>query len=147
MRDEIIAGMANVLWWMVWADVQDASPVGQNLAGAQIDQLAPPAPQEAVSLATKWVSEIETKYGHSIETILLCAAHADKCRPSPTYCERFGECLAYCVSGAGVSWEDDHEPFNVYGMVFDCPFLDCGESHSELEHLVAEYREGMHDSD
>lgn len=148
VHDKVVQGMANMLWWMAWADIVEDNNI--SLSGKQIEREAPPTPQKAFMLAERWLGHIECENKMSWSCMLAAAWDADRRANTAKihgfswdrevdyqgkYAERFGECLAFGVGGHGVSWEDDHASFTL-GLDdkdFEIPLLDCGESQHELE--------------
>jgi len=151
-HDKIVQGMANTLWWLVWADIAEEN--GVKLSGKRIDLEAPPTPQKAFMLAERWLGYVEgynkTQWGMLLYSAWKCDKEAgtkagthgfnpeketlDFSDYQGEYAERFGECLAYGVGGHGVSWRDDHAAVKIFGYEkeFEIPLIDCGESHNEL---------------
>lgn len=150
IREEILSGMATILWGSAWADHAEEARC-TNLSGEEITNIMPDIPKEAHEHAARIAAEYEKLNGVPVEALYERAVEADKrevgampydglpAREEPgtpewfeAYAERFGECLAYEAMGAGVSWEDDHAEFE-----HEAPY-DAGEASCELQDYAAE---------
>ena len=114
MIDEITKGIASVLWGGSWADHVEEHQCS-NLSGCEITECMPEIPTEAWIMAGELLGRIVQANGKDIYRLLSAACKADGVayRPDTEYQERFGNCLAYMATGAGVSWFDDHEEFEI----------------------------------
>jgi hypothetical protein len=118
-RDVILRGMATIFWGTNWAQHADEHDC-YNLSGCEITKHMPKIPAEVHAFASKVAEQIEKASNATLPELYAVAESADHAagrraplrRSGP---ERFGECLAFQFTGAGVSWEDDHEP--VPGLV------------------------------
>lgn len=112
-RETIIDGAASLFWNLAWSDhVEEAGCY--NLSGCQIEKHSPLIPKLAHDFASKLIEQYEQANGGTpIVELLSRAREADGLADvfDWEYAERFGECLVYEYQGHGVSWEDDHKPF------------------------------------
>lgn len=135
-RETIRQGIADLTWWMQWSDHVEEHRCC-NLSGCEISELAPETPPEYSAAAEIALAKVEAKLsqcaalqqavraalGHAdtdqateVRTsqvcgALLAAAVADgdaSLYDDQEYAQRFGQCIAYALCGAGVSWSDDH---------------------------------------
>lgn len=148
IRDEVIRGIATVLWACAWADHVEEHDC-YNLSGCQIEEHMPAIPWCAWLAAGRLLRRVEKAHGTTIEVILLRAAEMDlnehKCGrvfdadadDVSDLAGRFGECMAYEAMGAGVGWADDHAEIPFY----DVPY---GEFYDLQYHAESTCK---HDSD
>jgi hypothetical protein len=148
IHDAPVRGMANMLWWLAWADA--AEERGVNLSGKSVERMAPPTPAKAFMLAERYLGMIEQANNTSWEVCFFKAWVADHLRdreqnkdvadfvpgqmePSGEdyggeFAEEFGQFLAYMLIGSGQDWFDDHAEFTLNGgREFEVPHLDSGE--------------------
>jgi hypothetical protein len=114
MIDDITKGIATILWGGSWADHVEEHQC-RNLSGCQIEECMPEIPTEAWIMAGEVLGHVAQANGKNIYQLLSAACKADGVEypPGDEYQERFGECLAYMATGAGVSWFDDHATFKI----------------------------------
>lgn len=126
--DAIMDGAARILWGMSWASVQEESGRAHLLAGREITEIMPAVPLAAVTDAARMIGMIEQANGAGSHTLLNRAAMADakgdehraqELFRDTAYEVRFGECLAFMVTGNGVSWFDDHAEFDLNVPLFE----------------------------
>lgn len=88
-------------------------------AGEDWMDVAPDAPPNAYALAGELWSGLATLNpgGCGVYTLAARATEADGVAPDP---EKFGHYLAMQAMGHGVSWFDDHKPFEI-----ECPRMEC----------------------
>jgi hypothetical protein len=108
--DPIVEGMASTLWGSAWANHADEHRC-TKLSGMEITEIMPPIPPEAYAIAKDFIKDIEKENGKSIHALVEDAAAADGTEVDSDYEYAFGSDLAFMVTGAGVSWFDDHEEF------------------------------------
>jgi hypothetical protein len=119
-NDPLVEGMASTLWGSAWANHAEEHRCA-SLSGVEITEIMPEIPPEAYAIAKGFIKDIEKENGKSIHALLEDAAAADgvkihDARGMATsaydrYAYAFGSDLAFMVTGAGVSWFDDHEEF------------------------------------
>lgn len=120
--DTFVRGMATILWADAWANHAEEHDC-VNLSGCEVTEYMPEIPEMAWRMAERLAGMIE-----QANDLNLAACYASAMRAMgredlthPDYHDatalRFGECLAWEAMGAGVSWEDDHPPFLIYGGV------------------------------
>lgn len=137
IREEILSGMATILWGSAWADHAEEKRC-TRLAGEKIENIMPDIPKEAHEHAEQIAAEYEKLNGCTLHDLWLRALTADgQHHPfldnsGGDTAERFGECLAWMVMGAGVSWFDDHAEFDLKE-----PY-DAGVASCELQHVADE---------
>lgn len=146
-RQEILDGMATILWGSAWADHADEHRCS-NLSGCEITEVMPPIPDMVRKNAIELAAAIEKESHASLDELYArsekaCAEYPGRTesRPCP-YAgpgkhtpERFGECLAWEAMGAGVSWDDDHA--TVSGLKFPffepCEIRDYADSTCDVQ--------------
>jgi hypothetical protein len=137
-RETIKQGIADLTWWMQWSDhveehgccnlsgceISELAPetppeysAAAEIALAEVEAKLSQcyALQQAVCAAlghadadSDQATEARTS---QVCGALLAAALADgdaSLYDDQEYAQRFGHCIAYALSGAGVSWSDDH---------------------------------------
>ena len=133
-EDCILKGMQEILWGSAWADHVEAVQC-QSLSGCDITEVMPKIPKQVAGMCQRIAGHIEQANGSCLIMLLYKAAQVDGKFPEnhsedpnfngwdyidSDYAERFGNCLMYGSQGAGVSWFDDHEQFDLkipYGRV------------------------------
>jgi hypothetical protein len=116
--DPIVEGMASTLWGSAWANHAEEHRCA-NLSGMEITEIMPEIPPEAYAIAKRFIKDIEKANGKSIDELLEDAIEADvaeqsdlsKWKSNVELAYEFGSDLAFMVTGAGVSWFDDHAEF------------------------------------
>lgn len=151
--EHVAAGIASIFWASVWAD--EAERVGYPIAGEEITLIMCPTPQAAYSEAWRLLGKIEQLNGMHIACLVHKAIEADRAAGisapkgiSPDgadveldrYAFRFGQCLAWEHTGAGVSWGDDHAECGVKVPNGDTPDLEA-EARRALKARMRSYRE------
>jgi hypothetical protein len=110
-RQEIIDSCAWILWAQGWISLQEELPDGVNPgAGGSWDPYVPEVPANVKEGAEKLIAAIERMNDAPIDrlyerAIALPGKRYTKREPTP---DRFGTCLGYQATGAGVSWADDY---------------------------------------
>jgi len=114
VRQEIIDGIAEILWGSAWADHAEEHEC-TSLSGMQIEAIMPSVPKEASQLAQDLARKFESMNGATLDTLYAIALKADGQTSYPgsgkSSPESFGSNLAFMAMGAGVSWFDDHDKF------------------------------------
>src|SRR4030095_8165922 len=130
IREEILSGMATILWGSAWADHAEEKRC-TRLAGEKIENIMPDIPKEAREHAERIATEYEKLNGCMLGDLYQRALVADAKEETLTTpgsngdgAERFGECLAWMVMGAGVSWFDDHAEFDLKEPYSDDAYCD-----------------------
>lgn len=109
-RNQILEGMATILWASAWADHAEDHRC-TRLSGCEITEIMPRIPRQARTLASTIAARIERTTGVTLDSLYDRACDACRttcCRRADHTPRRFGECLAYSAMGAGVAWSDDH---------------------------------------
>jgi len=118
-RDTILQACASTLWAMAWADHVEETDC-YNLSGCQIENHMPEIGDTAHDEAKRIVTAIEAANGGADICVLFAACvdatndanlqRADRLQAGDReLAARFGDCLAFEYTGAGVAWTDDHE--------------------------------------
>ena len=111
-RKEVTAGMLrgieNALWLPAWAD--EAEGAGYRLPQTITRETADPMPASVRTAARQVAREMERANGVKISELWRRASEADG-RPADP--ENLGYYLTMQALGSGVSWDDDHERFDV----------------------------------
>lgn len=143
IRDEVIRGIATILWASAWADHVEEHGC-YNLSGCEITAHMPEIPWCAWLAAGRLLRTVERAHCTTIDRILCRAIEMDGNEGRLTadsdaldLAERFGECMAYEAMGAGVGWTDDHAEIPFY----DVPY---GEFYDLQYHAESTCK---HDSD
>jgi hypothetical protein len=106
---EVHEGYLNAMWSDVWMSAEEEE--GRTYPGTNISDVAPHAPEEAVSEAAFQIGYLEASSGASIDAIWKAAtdsALAEGVEGHRNFNpEHFGNCMYFEMAGAGVSWEDD----------------------------------------
>ena len=115
IRQEIIDSCAWMLWANAWITLQEdpESEISDRVhpgPGGSWDPLVPAVPASMTAWAGRLIASIERQNGAPIEqlyarAIALPGKRYSEREPTP---ERFGNCRAYEMIGAGVSWGDDY---------------------------------------
>lgn len=128
-RDGFLRGAALAMWVCAYADYCDEHPsAALALPGAGEDwyDYAPEPPPNAYALAGEmWAALAAANPGGAgVYTLADRAEKADGERPNA---EEFGRLLAMQHMGTGVSWFDDHKPFEMvvpHAEITWCSFSD-----------------------
>ena len=137
LRGIFYEGVLDGLWLLPWAHAMEEAglPVPRNITSETADL----APRSAEKLATEFTNALQRLNG-SIAEMVARAAAADGVRmqrstrgvndPFDTFVEKYGAQLGYYLAmtaqGHGVSWEDDHESFDV-----TVPYVEVRAERSE----------------
>lgn len=134
-HDTVVRAMASIFWGSAWADHVEEHRCC-NLSGCKIEELMPEIPAEAYAYAERKLGAIEEmnpRWGKNWPSMFAAAMRADGKVGNYTgqTAERFGECLAWMAMGAGVSWFDSHQRFEL-----NVPY--CAEGDVALRALADE---------
>lgn len=117
LTTQVATSLARVLWTLHWADWAEEQGV-KFPAQTELTDAAPDTPPEYLNIAFYAIGHLEAANRNSLLMLVREAAKADGksldnmgCF-SDEFLHDFGSCLAFMMSGTGVSWFDDHEPFN-----------------------------------
>ena len=123
--------MARELWKMAIHDVYEERAerglwpfIREDLAHAL--DMKPPA--RAYAIAERYVGRVEQHAGTNEYALVHAAGNGEY----SSIAETFGAYLAHMVCGSGLSWFDDHEPFEVNGKLWEAPLCDAGEASGDL---------------
>lgn len=146
LETDILAGMANLVWWEAWAHHQDElheeGLPHANLAGAEIAHVADdPSEIQRIDIENHVKAvrkKIEAANHAKLPTLYKRAIEANRkaaekegtpyipgARASE---DQFGSCLAHMSMGTGVSWFDDNEKFDL-----EVPYSEYGSCYLTWE--------------
>lgn len=119
--DEIVNGIAQILWALAWADHVEETDC-QSLSGCQIEDHMPEIAPAAYAQAWYIAGRVNECSGCNLWSLLYACLRADGIdmdgdnarEIAQQHAERFGNCIAYEALGHGVSWFDDHAPCDKY---------------------------------
>lgn len=121
----IMDGAARAFWLCAYADWasehKDRTDISRPKPGEDWADYAPETPGVAYFYAGQLMVMLRDKNEVPIEILWRRACEADGYDSDP---EDFGHCLAMQAMGHGVSWFDDHEPFEI-----EIPYLDVSWYH------------------
>lgn len=132
--DSVLRGMAERLW-------KEAAATHREVHGCEHFEGHEPS-RLAWLEAARLYGKIEKKLGTSMAILLCKANEADGggyTLPSDPFQKAFGSTLVYMASGAGISWSDDHAPFEpLYKDGSDVldDMLDAGGVEGEIEYEI-----------
>ena len=144
MEDQIVEGIASILWGLAWGDHAEETSC-TNLSGCEITGIMPEIGPKAYTEAWRIVGATEQCSGSTLISILYACLRADGLDPeqcASEHAERFGNCVAYAALGHGVSWFDDHAPCDRLQVPDTCVDLwtevadACEAEHENTEDLA-----------
>jgi hypothetical protein len=109
--DDIIKGMADMIWALAWADHAEEHRC-TSMSGCDIFNIMPETPECATREAYRLYGMYEAL--NDMSPIVMYAhtmVHMGKCKHGDidySLVTRYSECLVYEAMGHGVSWNDDN---------------------------------------
>jgi len=116
-----LTGAARALWVSAWASAQEED--GVSMSGMDLDECAPPTPNEALIEAAKWIGALEAVNGKHLARIEYEGLIADGYSSDESASDYWvgardaryamGHGLMLEAMGHGASWFDDHPRFEL----------------------------------